>query len=267
MNINSKMFNIPDVGAVMAYTHYLVMKGQIAGNLCFDGHIATVEETHVEEQCRAMCDKIRQLLAVSKEKDIPDLLECFDIAYRIGNRRMPDSVFINRYKRNVLRAWKAGDMEIEESSIFGIVAHEVSYHPKGTDREYVTTYLSLKDKWVATLKKHDCFPDVTAYENYRRLALIMRDSLGKEFGCHADDMKRRWYYKNRVEDLSTLSSLLLRSYRRFVCSLSTAVIDFDEKMELDNRIIEELSTRPDLHPNDREAYRLASEFNKTAVEN
>lgn len=259
--------NFGDTRSIMAYTHWLVMRGQTAGNLRFDGHSATDEEKLVAEQCRALCDKISRRLAVSKENDIPELLECYDIAYRVGNRRMPDNAFIDRYKRCVLKAWKSGDRSIEESSVFGTVAPEVSYNPRKADREYVTTYLSIKEKWLATLMRHKYFPNVTAYENYQRLALIMRENLDKELGYDADDAKRGWYEHNRVEDLSTLGSMILRSYRSFAGSLYPAILDFDEKMDLDDRIIYELSGRADLDPYDHEAFRLALEYNKYIIDN
>lgn len=258
--------NLGDIRSITAYTHWLVMRGQLAGNLRFDGHSTTAEETLVAELCRKLCDRISRYLAVCKENDIPELIECYDIAYRIGNRHMPDRAFIYRYKCRILKAWKSGSQEIEENAVFGIVAQDVAYNPGKADREYVTVYMSIKKKWLATLMRHNYFPNVTAYENYQRLALIMRESLDKELGYDADNAKRKWYEHNRVEDFSTLGSMILRSYRRFVGSLFPAILGFDEKMELDNRIIAELSTRPDLNPYDREAFRMALEFNRQLTE-
>lgn len=252
---------ISDVNSIMAYSHWLVMRAQTAGNLRFDGHSATAEETLVAEQCRMLCDKISHLIALGKENDIPNLLECYDIAFRVGNRRIPDSNFINQHKRRVVEAWEAGDGKIEESSVFGIVAHEVTYHPKMTDREYFRIYQTIKEKWLDTLRQYDCFPEVTTYENYQRLALIMLENLDWELGNKADKVKRGWYEHNRVENLSSLGSMILRSYHRFIGSLLTSVLDFDEKMELDKRILSELSIRTDLNPYDREAFHLALEFN------
>ena len=258
--------NLGDIKSITAYTHWLVMRGQLAGNLSFDGHSTTAEETLVAEKCRKLCDRISRYLAVCKENEIPELIECYDIAYRIGNRHMPDNAFIDRHKRRVLKAWKSGDRSIEESSVFGIVAPEVTYNPAKAGEEYVTAYLSIKGKWLTTLTRHNYFPNVTAYENYQRLALIMRESLDKELGYDADNAKRKWYEHNRVEDFSTLGSMVLRSYRRFIGSLSPSLLDFDEKLELDNRIISELSTRTDLDPYDREAFRMALEFNRQLTE-
>lgn len=261
------MQSVRDIRSITAYTHYLVMRGQIAGNLRFDGHSETAEETYVAEQCCVLCDKISSRLAVCKENDIPDLLECYDIAYRIGYKSLPDRAFINRYRQRVLKAWKAGHRGIEESTIFGMLASEVSNCTVGTDRDYITSYLSIKERWISTLIKHDYFPNVTSSENYQRLAIMMREKLPHQIGYDAEDLKRRWYEHNQVEDLSTLSSSILRSYRRFAGFLSPAVLDFDKKMELDNKIIAELVSRTDIDLYDREAFRLALEFNKGMIDN
>lgn len=266
VNTNPATVNMGDAKSIMAYSHYLVMKAQLAGNLRFDGHKASEEELEIARQCRTLCDRIARRLDVCKESNIPDLLECYDIVYRIGDKRLPDSNFVNRHKRRVLKAWKAGDKSIEESSVFGMIAPEVSYHPERADMEYVRAYISIRDRWIATLLKHDCFPGVTSYENYQRLAFMMRDKLDMELGYDADNAKRRWCEHNRVNDLSSLGSLILRSYRRFISSLSSGIIDFHEKMELDCKIVEELSTRPDLDPYDREAYLIALEFNRQLTE-
>lgn len=258
---------ITDVRTITAYTHYLLMRGQLAGNLCFDGHSASAEETHVAEQLRLLCDKISSHIAVCKESDIPDLLECYDIGCRIGHKRLPDSDFINRNKCRLIKAWKAGHKGIEESSIFGILTSEVSNYTVGSDREYLTTYLSIKERWLATLIKYDYFPNVTSYENYQRLSYLMREKLPSQIGYDAEDLKRRWYEHNQVEDLSTLSSSILRSYRRFVGSLFPTIMDFDKKMELDNEIIAELASRTDIDPYDREAFRLALKFNREMIDN
>lgn len=265
ININPLTANLDDGKSITAYSHYLVMRAQLAGNLRFDGHNASENELEIAKQCRTLCDRIARQLDACKESDIPDLLECYDIVYRVGDKRLPDSNFVNRHKRRVLKAWKAGDKSIEESSVFGMIAPEVSYHPERADVDYVRAYISIRDRWIATLMKHDCFPGVTSYENYQRLAFMMRENLDKGLGYDACDVKCRWYEHNRVDDLSTLGSLILRSYRRYIGSLPSEIIDFEEKMELDCKIVEELSTRPDLDPYDREAFRMALGFNREMV--
>ncbi len=263
---NSRKNDGGDAGSIMAYSHYLIMKAQLAGNFRLDGHRATSEEAEIALQCKSQCERISRKLHVCEVKDIPDMLECYDILYRIGYRRMPDADFIDRFDRRFFNSWKNGNKGVEESKVFEIVAKNAR-NPQGkTDMEQMKAYLSILDRWIVMLDRHSCFPNVTAYENYQRLALIMREKLDSYFSGNADEMKRRWYDHNKVDDLSTLSSVILRSYRRFVNSLSPSVIDFDEKMELDNRILSKLSTRTDLHPYDRKAFRLAFEYNKKITE-
>lgn len=253
---------VEDVKSIMAYCHYLIMKAQLLGNLSFDGHKPTAQEKHLAEQCRQMCEKITCKLSVCRLSEITELLDFYDISYRIGNKTLPDKTFINLQKKRVFKAWKAGDKEISESMIFGIVAPTVSYHRGTVDRDYVIAYQSLKEKWISTLKRFGRFPDTTSYENYQRLALMMRENLDRELGNDADSMKRLWYEHNSVDDLTTLGTQLLRSYRRFASSLFPHVLDYEEVTRLDNRILYELSTRADLNHHDRETIRLSLEFNK-----
>ncbi len=131
-----------------------------------------------------------------------------------------------------------------------------------------------------TLKRHDCFPEVTGYENYRRLALLMRLNLDSYFDDsqfsvtdlkskkgpitlsdrydEADEAKWRWYVKNRLEesDLKALPTAILKSYRAFNSSLFPTVLDYEDQQEIDTLILEELSTRPDLNPYERKSYHL-----------
>ena len=91
---------------------------------------------------------------------------------------------------------------------------------------------------------------------------MMRENLDRELGKNADTVKRRWYERNRVEDLSKLSSQILKSYRRFVNALFPSVLDYQEQLRLDNCLLSELYGRPDLPPHDRQAFQWALEYNK-----
>lgn len=182
ITISPTISNVNDIKSLMAYCHYLVMKAQLTGNLSFDGHKPTAEENHVAEQCRVVCEKISCKLNVCRVSEITELLDYYDICYRIGNKTLPDSTFISSQKKRVFKAWKSGDKEISESMIFGIVAPAISYHRGTVDRDYAIAYQTLKEKWISTLKKFARFPDATTYENYQRLALMMRENLDREFG-------------------------------------------------------------------------------------
>ena len=259
---NSKNNRAWDIKSTLAYAHYLIMKAQSCGSFMIDGHRASGEEADIAQECRLVSDSIGRQLAVCHVNDIPELIENYDILYRTGYNKAPDDGFIARHKCRLYDAWRAGDKSIDESKIFGMLA-TLAYSPeKKSYTEHLAALDEIREKWVRILVAHSYFPDATAYENYQRLAMVMRENLDKELGNKADEAKRRWYEHNRVENLSTLSSTILRSYRRFAGSLYPAVMDFDEKMTLDCKILEELSTRTDLDPYDREAFRLALAFNR-----
>ncbi len=250
-----------DVKSISSYCHYLMMKGQLSGNFCFDGHLPSKEEDSVAEQCSRICDRIANSLDICPINEIPELLDYYDIAYRIGNKCLPDKTIIGKHKHRVFNAWNAGDRTIEESAVYGMIMPEVAYHPESADRQYYVAYHTLKDKWILTLKRYDYFPEVTTYENYLRLALMMRENIDGECGDKSESIKRRWYDHNRIDDFSKVSTAILRSYRRFASSLFPAVFDYETQLNLDNRILSELSTRTDLNPHDREAFAMALLYN------
>lgn len=158
INTNQEVSKAVDTKSLTAYSHYLVMRAQLSGNLCFDGHKPSEEERRIVEQCQLLIGKISCILDVCQLNEVPDLIEYYDILYRIGNQCTPDSSFIRGHKLRVFKAWKAGYRRIEESQVFGIIAPQVTYHPETADRAYFTTYQSIKQKWKATLGKYDRFP-------------------------------------------------------------------------------------------------------------
>lgn len=246
-----------DLREMLAYSRYLIMLGQMGGNLMIDGHKPSDEELRNGEMCRSMCEKLYEELQDCNPGEIAELLECYDILHRMGYRKAPEPKFLRGCRQRMFGAWKGGDRNVEESRIFAMAV-------SSGDKEMKDTLL---DKWVKTLTKYGHFPDTTTHENYQRLSLIMREKLDRYFGTNADDMKRRWAAHNTVTDLSTLGTRMLQSYRRFASSLyPTVVDDFEEKVELDNRILTELINRHDLSHYDREAYRLALNYNRTLLD-
>lgn len=58
------------------------------------------------------------------------------------------------------------------------------------------------------------------------------------------------------------SAIAAKGVRRFASSLFPAVYDYETQLELDNRILSELSTRTALNPHDREAFAMALIYSK-----
>lgn len=262
--INSKAKRIETpiytVRYIVGYSHYLVMKAQLAGNLVLDGHNPSVEEQNIALKLREFCDVIDRQLSLCSEEEIADLIECYDLTYRIGYQRLPDKSKIDNHKHRLVRAWKSNKRHIEESSVFGMISGDVRYRSGNVDRDFVDAYNTILKKWVTTLTIQSSFSDATAYETYQRLSLLMPLNLNNILGDKAKEIKRKWYEANRVGDLPSLNSQILRSYLRFIGSLPPEVLDFKTTMDLKGKVLRELSGRKDLKPHDAEAFRMALKF-------
>ncbi|MDE6096958.1 MAG: hypothetical protein K2G52_12325 [Muribaculaceae bacterium] len=256
--------NGTDIRSIASRSRYLLMKAQLAGNLMLDGHGASEEENMIASMCNDMCDLIRRKLPVCRDTEIPQLIECYDMLYRVANHKLPDAAMITGYTRRLLNAWKSGNKEIEESMVYGLISSSTRLYPERTDNATKNAGKTILLGWISTLKKFGYFPDVSSYENYQRLALLMQENLDEYFNGDAGDARFGWYVRNKIEDITTLGSLLLESYRRFISTLFQE-IDFEEKTALELAILRELSGRPDLAPQDREAYRLALRFTQQSL--
>lgn len=234
------------------------MKGQMAGNLVIDGHKATKEEKSIANQLQELSSQLSLHLQACKASDIADLLECYDMAYRIGYQKLPDADMVLRHKNRLVEAWRIKKGCVEESSVFGMIAGDVKYSANTPNNEFVLVYNTILKNWIGPLLKHNTFPGVSAYEKFQRLAMIMRENL--DFIDRPNKLKKQWYEFNNVDDLSTLGSTVLRSYRRFISSIPPTIVPFKENMKLGNQILQELVSRKDLDPYDKEAFRMALKF-------
>lgn len=257
---------LSDTKEIIGYGHWLIMRGQHAGNFIFNGHTPTVEGRDITRDLQDLSELIKKRMATCKPEDVGDLLDCYDMTYRIGFKEEPSPVFIDRHRKRVLNSWKEGNRDIEESSIYNLLSPTKIRSCSPRDKkQYETSWQTIREKWIKTLAGSSYFNDATSYENYQRLALLMRENLTDCFNgdsVRAEKAKRGLYEYNKVEDLSTLGSQILRSYRLFVSSLFPDVLGYDEMIALDNSILLELSNRPDLDLYDRKAFLLALEYNK-----
>lgn len=256
-NFGVSLVDFNNIEDVVAYTHLLLMMAQTRGNLTLDGHKPDENEHRVTEEAKYMATRIEDLLQYCKAKDVQVLLEFYDIAYRIGFRKKPSQDFVNRQEERAFQAWLAGDKEIEESQIISMLQPNVLFSRNSVAALQIKAYEDIIGRWVETLMKCDCFPNTTADENFHRLAIVMRTNLSRVLGGGEIDEKRHWYDRNRVNEISSLNTRMLRSYRRFNSSLYPYIMDFNENIAVDCNILEELVKRTDMNLYDQEAFRLA----------
>lgn len=248
---------------ILYYSYWLMMRGQLAGNLTLNGHTATDEELSIQSEMQQLAELASKRLADCKLEAIGELLDCYDWMYRLGYKAIPDQAFVNVVRKRYFSAWVNGEKNIEESNLFSMLSRVDMSEVDANDRsEYEEARRTIRNKWLETLDRHSYFYDATTHENYQRLSLIMRSDISDRFNGESKAVKRKWFERNKVEDLTTLSTQILRVYRQFTITLFPAVMDLDQQSALDNRILAELIARPDLNPYDREAFRLALEHNK-----
>lgn len=253
-----------DVREIAGTAHLLIMKAQEAGNLCFDGHPGTPQERVVTLDARRLADRISSVLIHCKAEDTSTLLECYADLYRIGYRQMPPADFIDRQTYRIIKSWREGNRRIEESVIFGILSEKVRRTRSGfsgrISAEENRIYDDMLSRWLQDLQADGRFSDISSWESYQRLALVMRSDLSHRLGANEEKLKKQWYKANLISEIDELPTQVLRSYRRFIVSLSPAIFSFAETSRLLRPLLEELASRTDLHPSDRQAFRHSLAF-------
>ena len=246
--------------SVRAYSHYLLMKGQLIGLTTIDGHKPTVEEIELKGEIRRTCDKVAKVLANCQANDIASLIDFYSLLHTIGYCKRPEVFLLEKQRDRLLRFWKSGDKTIEESDVYGMLSDSRHNTMSTISSTSSQTFNSLRETWVNTLKKYNSFPDTDTYERYKRLALIMRDNVDSYFGGDSTVAKEAWFEKNKIAQYSTVSTKILTAYRQFVCSLFPAVLSSREMKKLDVAVLNELVKRKDLNDYDLKAYQLALAF-------
>ncbi|MDE6342008.1 MAG: hypothetical protein K2K93_06800, partial [Muribaculaceae bacterium] len=226
-----------DPRALTSYSNYLLMQAQFAGNLVIDGHEASREEREIATECRELAGHLEEILQHCAAYEIAPLLECYDALYRLGHKRVPDADFMGRLQLKVITASEAGASDIPESHVFAIASSLMRTEAGAAVTQSKGIYMSLREKWILTLRKFNRFPNATAYETYQRLALLMQDA----HSGASDAELYRWFDANRIDGFSGVSSMILESYRRYVMTLFPAVLGYDSQQALDTALLVELS--------------------------
>lgn len=229
--------------SVKAYSHYLLMKGQLIGLTTIDGHKPTVEEIEVRDEIRRTCDKIAKVLANCQASDIASLTDYYSLLHTIGYCRLPEASLLEKQRERLLRSWKSGEKTIEESDVYGMLSDSMHNPMSKMPSASSQAFNNLRETWVNILKRYNSFPDTDTYERYKRLAMIMRDNVDSYFAGDCTVAKEAWFEKNQITELSTVGTKILTAYRQFVCSLFPALLSSKERKELDIAVLNELVKR------------------------
>lgn len=253
-------YDTRNVESITAYSHYLTMKGQLIGLTAIDGHKPTLEELELKKEICRTCERMAKTMSVCPAHEISPLTGYYTLLYTMGYHRLPETSLLEKQRDRLLKYWMAGDKTIQESDVYGMLMDSVRNPLAAVPAGHRQTLDRLRESWTGTLKKYGTFPDITTYERYRRLSLIMKDSLDAYFDGESAAAKGEWFEKNEIADLSTVGTKILTAYRLFIRSLFPAVLGSDKMLELDISVLQELGMRKDLDYYDRKAYQLALAF-------
>lgn len=133
----AKRFETPNYSTryIVSYTNYLIMKAQLAGNLILDGHKPSAEEKSITLKLRELSGIINRKLLLCGDAEIADLLECYELTYRMGFQHIPDMGRVNQYKHRLVRAWKSNNRHMRESSVCGMISGDVQHRSGSVDSE------------------------------------------------------------------------------------------------------------------------------------
>lgn len=222
MILSDTVISTPDV---LAQTQSVLTRAQEAGCYTLDGHEPTEEELAVRIEATDLAADIAEMLKTSADAEILPLAECYDLLFRLGHRRMPDTSFMDTLYRRAFTAWKEGNRDIEESSVFAMIASRIRNPYFKVDPDQTRAYREILDRWLDTLDRFGRFPDVTTVENLTRLSLLARHRIRDRYS-DPTAARRRWYEANKIDDTAGLSPAILRAYRRFLSSMTPDVIPY-----------------------------------------
>lgn len=81
------------------------------------------------------------------------------------------------------------------------------------------------------------------------------------FSGNLKSAKKTWLEQNKIDNLSTKSSKILKSYRLFTTSLFPDVLTSSKMMVQDNIVLSELTSRSDINHYERDTFKLARDYN------
>lgn len=153
----------------------------------------------------------------------------------------------------MIDAWKGGDKTIQESDVYRILLGSTHNPMRPMSPTYKQILNGMRENWV----KYNSFPDSNTYERYSRLALIMRDNIDSCSHKDSVSVKRAWFKKNKIDNISSVGTKIFVGYRQFVNSLFPAVLSSKEMRKLEVDILKELVARKDLNDYNRQEYQIA----------
>ncbi len=243
---------------VEGYSQYLLKLYEREGGFKLQQRV-TRQMKAIEAELRVWCGKVKDMLMDAPLPDLHVLIASYDLPYRVVYRQAPSENFMRQVRINAVQRWAKGDKSITSTIIAKILWDEIySRSFKTLDKKYGLFYFGLISDWVKELQRTDTFANISQFETFMRLRILMTEELFAEYGSKgAAQDKRRWANAHRVTDLSDLDTPTLRCYIGFSNAASNVrAIPMKEQFTDYIRLHTELVSRNDIDPYLQEALKI-----------
>ena len=147
-------------------------------------------------------------------------------------------------------------MAITETQLAGMIRTDLRRNPADVDARHLSWYAGVIDGWCRALRRTPRFAQLSFAENFARLSILLKENLCAFYPASETRVKQGWVKANLIDNLTDCDTLSLKKYRSFLSSAVSHGITASEYIARDTAALSELGSRTDIHPFEREAYRL-----------
>lgn len=246
--------DLTDAASIEGYKYLLIKLYEKAGGLSFPQTKVTGEMRAIEREFVEFVRLLTPLLSTAPLPDLPNILDSYDVSYRLGYKCIPSVGQYRNARINAIQRWAKGERTISSDALALLIAPEVNRDIRTLDSRYSAFYCQKLGEWVKIFAQHGRVPNVTLSENYEILCHLISTDLFAYLGNtqKQQSAKRRWAEQNLVADISTLSTPALKAYYLFTQSALTLL----DTTDIYPYYLAELSSRHDLDPYFRQAIEL-----------
>lgn len=242
-----------DLTATMAYGYYLLARYQcgVADSL------AVGLDTHGDvRELRRFVRLLDRRLDEAVPAELCSLVPLYELIYRVGHGCAPSTKIRTASRQKCFHAWLHGDMAITETQLAGMIRTDLRRNPADVDARHLSWYAGVIDGWCRALRRTPRFAQLSFAENFARLSILLKENLCAFYPASETRVKQGWVKANLIDNLTDCDTLSLKKYRSFLSSAVSHGITASEYIARDTAALSELGSRTDIHPFEREAYRL-----------
>jgi hypothetical protein len=238
--------DITDSKRVIGYVHYLIAL-QNLDPICLDDVISEEHQPLLDEMQR-VCDQIEAYLPLCEPHRLRAYVSCYAMLFSFGKRRSLDPQILNDIDFRILDAWMDGNDLIPDIEAYSIIGR----HLNDVQSDLRSWYQRKQAEYYLEIDENGKFAALTPLDNYRILNGLAHDSIWRRYP-YCSYSKEDVAAVNYSDNFAAFDTATLCEYYHFLCNYA---IGSHTHIPHELALLDELSTRADLDPFDRQAYAL-----------